>query len=150
MRSVPTSYIHFPELYTDGFRFQYGRTDRYIDIQLHGVWQFDFGSTAMIFSAYTNIHLFHMHTLISHHYSPPGPPYASASIPWGERPPWHYDFQLTNFTRLGKMSPWITLELLHAFKSIQKTIKSNRTTLTIAMPSLSLMTPAQENGNGGL
>lgn len=34
--------------------------------------------------------LFHMHTLILHQYSPPGPPYASASIPWGERLPWHW------------------------------------------------------------
>lgn len=99
--------------------------------------------------AYTDIHLFHMHTLIFHQYSPPGPPYASDSCPWGARLPWHYDFQHTNFTRHGN-HPWITLELQHAFKSIQKTIKSNRTTLTIAMPSLCLMTPAGGNGKGGL
>lgn len=94
--------------------------------------------------------LFHMHTLISHQYSPPGLPYASAPIPWGERLHRHCDFQLTNFTRHGKMSPWITLELLHAFKSIQKTIKSNGTAPPIAVPSLCLMTPAQEDGKGGL
>lgn len=109
-------------------------------------------SIALIF-AHTStslLLLYHMHTLIFHQYSPPGPPYASASIPWGECLPWHCDFQLTNFTQHGKMSPWITLELLHVFKSIQKTIKSNRTALSIAVPSLCLMTQAQEDGKGRL
>jgi len=54
--------------------------------------------------AYTDIHLFHMHTLISHQYSPPGPPLCIFFRPWGGRLPWHYDFQQTNFTRHGKMS----------------------------------------------